>query len=125
MENPSGSRRSRAYLATAVLLAVHEVDSGYWREWDLFGLPGGAGLFVLLHLGIFYLLFWGYGQVLAGGPGGFWMSVLLASGAVGAGALHGAFLWWGRPEFRDPVSVAILIALALGGTLLARECFRG
>ena len=29
------------YLANAVLLIVHEIGSAYWKEWDLFRLPGG------------------------------------------------------------------------------------
>jgi hypothetical protein len=124
MVNPRASARSTTYVATAVLLAAHEVDAGFWREWDLFGLPGGAGLFVLLHLGIFFLLFWGYGQVLVGGRNAVWMSLVLSLGALGAGAVHGAFLWLGRPEFRDPVSIGVLAALALGGALLAIECVR-
>ena len=30
------------YLINATLLIVHEIDSAYWEEWKLFGLPGGA-----------------------------------------------------------------------------------
>ncbi len=29
------------YLANATLLVVHELDSVFWREWELFRLPGG------------------------------------------------------------------------------------
>jgi len=29
------------YLANAVLLINHEIDSAYWKEWELFKLPGG------------------------------------------------------------------------------------
>jgi hypothetical protein len=37
------------YLVNATLLIVHEIDSAYWKEWELFKLPGGAGGFVILH----------------------------------------------------------------------------
>ena len=107
-----------SFLATAVLLAVHEVDSGYWREWDLFQIPGGAGLFVLMHVGIFFLLFWGYGQVLTGTRAGIWMSFAVACGALVAGLVHGTFLLLGRPEFRSSVSIGVLLAVTASGVVL-------
>ena len=38
------------YLANAVLLILHEIDSAYWREWELFRIPGGIALFLALHV---------------------------------------------------------------------------
>jgi hypothetical protein len=37
-----------AYLTNATLLCVHEIDSAYWHEWSLFGIPGGIQLFLTL-----------------------------------------------------------------------------
>jgi hypothetical protein len=111
-------RGSRRYLACAVLLAVHEVDSGIWREWDLFGLPGGAATFVALHVPLFVILVWGYGQVVLGTNAGRRMALLLAAGAVAGGALHALLLGAGHPEFRTPGSLAILGALAMSGAAL-------
>jgi hypothetical protein len=107
----------RMFLVNAVLLATHEVDSGCWREWELFGLPGGAGLFVLLHLGIFALLFWGYGQLLAGTRAGQWMSGVVAASAVLTVGIHGMFLALGSAEFRSAVSLGILGMLGVGGVV--------
>jgi hypothetical protein len=33
----------------AILLINHEIDSAYWKEWELFKLPGGIGGFLILH----------------------------------------------------------------------------
>lgn len=33
------------YLTNAVLLINHEIDSAYWKEWDLFRFPGGLRVF--------------------------------------------------------------------------------
>ena len=30
------------YLADLTLLVVHEIDSAYWKEWELFHLPGAS-----------------------------------------------------------------------------------
>jgi hypothetical protein len=111
-------RGSRRYLACAALLAVHEVDSGIWREWDLFELPGGAATFVALHLPLFLLLVWGYGQVVLGTNAGRRVSLLLAVGALAGGALHAALLGAGHPEFRTAGSLALLGGLAASGAAL-------
>lgn len=111
-------RGSRRYLLCAVLLAVHEVDSGVWREWELFGLPGGPALFVALHVPLFLLLVWGYGQIVLGTHAGRRVALLVAVAALAAGAIHGALLGAGRPEFRTSGSLAVLAALAASGAVL-------
>ena len=108
----------RVYVWNAGLLGAHEVDSGYWREWELFRLPGGAGLFVALHVALFALLVWGYGEVVEGRRAGAWMSALLATSGLLVGAVHGTFLATGHPQFGSPASLAILAALA--GTSLVQ-----
>jgi len=46
------------YLLNLSLLITHEIDSAFWKEWELFRLPGGIQLFLLLNfvLVILYLL---------------------------------------------------------------------
>jgi hypothetical protein len=52
------------YLANAVLVTTHEIDSAYWREWELFRLPGGRAAFLIVHLPLLAVML--YGQVLVG-----------------------------------------------------------
>jgi hypothetical protein len=99
------------YALNAALLVAHEVDSGYWREWELFGLAGGPGAFVLLHVPLVLLVFWGFERLLAGARVGLWMSVALAFSGLAAPLIHGFFLYEGRPEFRTPVSLGLLAAI--------------
>lgn len=47
------------YLANSVLLINHEIDSVYWREWELFKLPGGPTGFLLLHFPLLFLILFG------------------------------------------------------------------
>jgi hypothetical protein len=35
------------YLVNAVLLINHEIDSAYWKEWELFKLPGSISGFLI------------------------------------------------------------------------------
>ncbi|MCB2185207.1 MAG: hypothetical protein KQJ78_02235 [Deltaproteobacteria bacterium] len=111
------------YVAAATFLLCHEMDSAYWREWEMFRLPGGPGLFMALHLPLVALVLAGLLSLAAGGGFGRVMAWALAGAGVLAAGLHGGFLLAGRPEFRSPVSLGILAggvltALGLAGSLL-------
>ena len=43
------------YLVNVVLLILHEKDSTYWKEWNLFHLPGGLTGFLLIHFPLYCL----------------------------------------------------------------------
>ncbi len=105
-----GRQRTAAwlYLANAVLLLVHEVDSAYWHEWSLLGLPGGIQFFLLLHLPLVALIFWGFRQVTLWRRGAKAFSFFLAAAGIGAFAIHGLLTARGGLEFRLPMSQAIL-----------------
>jgi len=70
------------YLINAVLLINHEIDSAYWKEWDLFKLPGGLAGFLLLHFPLLFIILYGLAVV----------------------------AWQRREEFDQPVSKFILWA---------------
>ena len=102
--------RDGLYLANATVLITHQIDAAFWHEWDLFGLPGGAPLFVLTNLPIVFAVLWGAQALAHGRVGGIVMSwALVASGAIAIG-LHGVFLASGHVAFRAPVSLGLLAA---------------
>jgi hypothetical protein len=107
---------ARLYALNAALLIAHEIDSAYWREWEMFGLSGDVGEFVLLHVPLVLLILWGFERLLAGARAGLWMSVVLGLAGLSALVIHGAFLWRGHVEFRTPASVGILLAAAVVST---------
>ena len=84
------------YLVNAVLLINHEIDSAYWKEWELFHLPGGITGFLLIHFPL--LLFVLYGLVLVSRHSfaGLVFSLILSCGGVFAYAIHTYFLRKGR-----------------------------
>ena len=47
------------YLINAVLLINHEIDSAYWKEWELFRLPGGITGFLVIHFPLLFLVLHG------------------------------------------------------------------
>jgi hypothetical protein len=47
------------YILNATLLILHEMESAYVKEWEIFKLKGTINGFVVLHIPIFLVLFWG------------------------------------------------------------------
>lgn len=109
----------RLYIIDFALLAAHEVDSAYWREWELFGIPGGIQLFVLLNLPLFLLFTHGLVQLVERRRSGLWYSLGLATAGVAAAVIHGIFLALGDDGFRTPVSLAVLAAAGVVSVALA------
>ena len=101
------------YLGNSVVLIAHEIDSAYWHEWELFGLPDGIQLFLILHVALLGVVLWGYRSVVLWSRGARMYFYLLACAGIFAALIHGGLLAAGTPQFRSPTSVALLI-----GTLI-------
>jgi hypothetical protein len=97
------------YILNSVFLIVHEIDSAYWQEWKLFKLPGGLAFFLILHIPLAFVVLYGllliYQSVLAG----LIISLVLGLAGVFAFGIHTFFIRRGHPEFKIPVSQAVLI----------------
>jgi Family of unknown function (DUF6713) len=98
----------------AVLLSVHEVDSAFWKEWELFRIPGGLAGFLLLHIPLFGFIFYGLIEVYESTYFGLIYSLIMAAGGVLAFTIHTLLLHRGDSRFRYPASIAVLV-----GTLIA------
>jgi hypothetical protein len=107
------------YLINAVLLIVHEIDSAYWKEWELFRLPGGSAGFLLLHIPLIFVILWGLVLVCRRSAWGILFSGLLCLGGLFAFAVHTYFLRKGRPQFDHPVSKGILAAILVVSVIQA------
>ncbi len=98
------------YFCNAVLLIVHEIDSAYWKEWELFHLPGGVEGFLLLHIPLLTAILYGLVEVRALSAAGIVISFILSLGGIFAFAIHTWLILRGRSEFKTPVSLGILFA---------------
>jgi hypothetical protein len=47
------------YVINATLLFLHEMESAYVKEWEILKLPGKITGFLLLHVPVVLVLFWG------------------------------------------------------------------
>ena len=117
------------YVANAVLLIVHEIDSAYWREWNLFKSLSGksasppddkAGItaFLIFHIPAVFLVLYGLLEVQEASRIGLFFSILWGISGVGAFAIHMMFLKRGREEFKTAMSVIVLTALLITSACL-------
>lgn len=99
------------YLSNSVLLINHEIDSAYWKEWELFKLPGGITGFLLIHFPLLFIVLYGLVLVSLQSFSGLIFSLILCLGGIFAFSIHTYFLRKGRKEFDKPISRIILLAL--------------
>ena len=107
------------YLANATVLLAHQIDAAYWHEWELFGMPGGIQLNVLLNLPIILLILWGLRALAIRRTAGFVVAWLLVAAGLFAACIHSFFLLRGDESFTLPVSLALLIATSILSPLQA------
>ena len=97
------------YLVNSILLFVHEEDSAYWREWELFGLPGGIQLFLLMDVALIAIGLIGFRYVVLKMRAGLWFALVQAGCGILAFVLHGIFILKGYPQFMLPMSELVLV----------------
>ena len=98
------------YLANAVVLINHEIESAYWKEWELFRLPGGITGFLIIHFPVLFVMLYGLTLLKDGGTAGLIVSLLVASGGIFAFCAHTWFIRRGNTQFTLPVSRLMLAA---------------
>ncbi len=101
------------YLANATLLICHEIDSAYWSEWELFHIPGGATMFVAVHLPLIALVLWGQVLMTCGDRAWRWCSLSLGFVGTCGGLLHVGFLMSGSKRFSTGFSISLIAAFLL------------
>lgn len=101
------------YLVNSVLLINHEIDSAYWKEWDLFKLPGGITGFLIIHLPLVFLVLYGLILVFQQTFSGLMFSLVLSIVGLFAFTIHTVFIKKGRNEFKVPVSIFLLIPILI------------
>jgi hypothetical protein len=47
------------YILNVSLLLLHEIESGYEKEWEILKLPGKITGFLLLHIPVLFIFFYG------------------------------------------------------------------
>ena len=117
------------YLTNATLLMLHEVESAYWREWEILKLPGRIAGFLLMHVPILILLFAGMGAVARGSRFGLWCALVVGLAGVVPLLIHrfivrvanrfnlrlSGFILWINAAAGVALVVAAVMEFATGG----------
>ncbi len=101
------------YILNAVLLIDHEIESAYWREWELFGLPGGIQGFIFMHIPILFVLLLGVEELCRGTAVGLILSLIFAAGGIFAFCIQIYFVHKGKPGFNLAASKILLWGMLL------------
>ena len=101
------------FLANATVLVTHQIDAAYWHEWELFHIPGGNQVNLLLNLPIIALVLYAQAQVARGGPAALAFYKLIAFLGVLTVAIHSLFFTQGHEAFAQPVSLGLLAGTAV------------
>lgn len=70
------------YILNATLLILHEIESGYEKEWEILKLPGKITGFLLLHIPILLILFYGLLALSNQTTGGLIISMITGLGGI-------------------------------------------
>jgi hypothetical protein len=111
--HPKARTDVRLYVANLSLLATHQADAAYWREWDVFGVPGGLPFFLFFTVGAVALLGTGLARIAEGAPSARGFVILCAGVGLFTCALHAVFLGLDRTAFWTPASLGLLLAILL------------
>lgn len=93
------------------MLITHEIDSAFWKEWNLFGLPGGIQGFLIVNFLLMLVALVGFRNMIAGKRNGYYFALSLAGSGIFAFGIHSYFILQGHPEFTFLVSVVTLILI--------------
>ena len=101
------------YVIVFTLLIVHEIDSAFWKEWELFHLPGGIVFFSLIHVFLVPVFLLGYGVLCTNPSKGIQFSLSLSVLGICTMVIHTTFMVLGHNQFKTPVSIAIIGVLGI------------
>jgi hypothetical protein len=98
------------YQLNFTLLIIHEIESAFWKEWELFGIYGGLEVFLLFNFLLVLFFIYGFVKFLQRRKAGIIFSLMLSLSGIIAFAIHGIFILAGNKEFTLPISIVILIS---------------
>ena len=100
---------TRSYFWTMLFLILHQVDAAYWREWEMFHVPGGIQGFLVFNMAAIAIVLLGYRHVLLETRHARRYGVICAALGVGTSLIHAGFALAGLEQFHLPLSITIIV----------------
>lgn len=101
------------FIANATVLFVHQIDAAYWHEWEMFHIPGGNQINLLLNLPILALVLIAHRHTVLESKYANTAHGFLAALGFLTVILHSLFFVLGSTKFLEPVSIALLVSTGL------------
>ena len=114
----------RSYFWTMLFLILHQIDAAYWKEWEMFHLPGGVQGFLVFNLAAIALVLAGYRHVLLATARAPLYACVCAALGVGTFLVHAGFALAGLEQFHLPLSMAIIVLCLASAVWLLRDLRR-
>ncbi len=105
------------YIVNATLLLLHEIESAYEKEWEILKLPGKITGFLLLHIPIIILIFYGLIEIEKNTTIGLIFSIITGIGGVIPFIVH-KIIVRKKNHFNLLISNAIIYLNVLSGVSL-------
>lgn len=99
----------RSYFLTMCLLILHQIDAAFWREWEMFYLPGGVQGYLVFNSLIIPVVLLGYKHVVQSSDKAIIFSTICATLGVATFLIHSGFALAGLEQFHLPLSMAIIL----------------
>lgn len=107
------TRLEACFIANATVLCTHQIDAAFWHEWDLFHIPGGNQMNLLLNLPILASVFVAFWHVVSRSSHARFGHLYLVSLGILTVLIHTVFFSLGYPQFGQPVSLGLIAAAGI------------
>ena len=112
------------YILNATLLVLHELESAYEKEWEILKLPGRITGFLLLHVPLLILLFYGLLEVEKNSTIGMAFGIVFGFGGIIPFVVH-KLVFKTKNRFNSLISNVIIYSNILSGIGLSLLSARG
>ena len=99
----------RSYFLTMCLLILHQIDAAFWREWEMFYLPGGVQFYLAFNILVIPVVLLGYKHVVQSSAKAIIFAKVCASLGVLTFVIHSGFALAGFEQFHLPLSMVIIL----------------
>ncbi|MFH0818852.1 MAG: DUF6713 family protein [Patescibacteria group bacterium] len=105
------------FIFNAILLILHEIESAYEKEWEILKLPGKLTGFILLHIPILFLIFYGLLEIEKQTQVGNVIGIILGIGGIIPFLVHRIF-FNRKDHFHSVISNILIYANIVTGIIV-------
>lgn len=109
------------YSINCTLLLIHEIESGFEKEWEILKLPGGIAGFLAYHIPLILIMFYGISEIQNGSRIGYIIGIILGLSGTIPFVLH-RILVKRKENFHRISSILIMLFNIVFGLLTMLLC---